>query len=346
MKKLITLSHGSGGRIAHNFIQDVFVSHFGPEVAQHDQARLSFSDHGCSRNDAPKIAMSTDTFVISPRKFPGGDIGCLSVYGTVNDLVVGGAVPKYLSCAFVIEEGFEIDELEDICQSMAAAAKRCGLTIVTGDTKVVPKGHCEGLFINTTGIGFISPDINLDFAQIEEGDVILVSGDIGRHGACVATQRESYGLSLDIASDCGPLNQVAQTLVELGVVKYMRDATRGGVAAVLNEIAEACGHKFCLDEQSLPVSEAVESFCDVLGFNPLHLANEGCLVAIVRADAAERAITLLRDLPESSGAAVIGSVVDKFESSSVNSGYVTLKSVLGAETILASPAGELLPRIC
>ena len=346
MKKVINLSHGSGGRIAHSFIQDVFVSHFGPQVAQHDQARLSMLERSCSENDPSKIAMSTDTFVISPRQFPGGDIGCLSVYGTVNDLVVGGAVARYLSCAFVIEEGFEIDELVDICQSMAAAAKRCGVEIVTGDTKVVPKGHCEGLFINTTGIGVIHRDINLDFSLIEEGDAILVSGDIGRHGACVATQRESYGLSLEIESDCGALDRVAHTLVKLGGVKYMRDATRGGVAAVLNEIAEASGHKCCLEEQRLPVSEAVESFCDILGFNPLHLANEGCLVAIIRADKVEQAIAELRELPEAHAAAVIGAVTHKLDGASTKGGYVTLKSILGVETLLASPAGELLPRIC
>lgn len=332
MMKVITLAHGAGGKIAQQLIHSVMVRHFGEGAAEHDQARLTMN--------GSRIAMTTDSFVISPRQFPGGDIGCLSIYGTVNDLAVGGALPQYISCAFIIEEGFSIDELDNICHSMRQAADRCKVSIVTGDTKVVPKGQCEGIFINTTGIGTIDEHLNLSPDTIKPGDQIIVSGDIGRHATSIASLRNEFGLDYEIPSDCAPLHEVCMALLDESDVRYMRDATRGGVAAVLNELADSCRHKFTLTESSIPVSPVVKSVCELLGYNPLHLANEGRMVAIVSVSSAQGALQAIRNFPQCEQAAIIGQV------SEPGQGVVTMKSYLGVETLLAAPAGELLPRIC
>ncbi len=328
---VITLSHGAGGKAFQELLHTVIEQHFGQNVSAHDQARLA--------NHAGLLAVTTDSFVVTPRFFPGGNIGCLSVYGTVNDLVVGGAKPVCLTVGLIIEEGFSIKELNEILSAMSEAAKECDVQIVTGDTKVVPRGACEGLFINTTGVGIIDQGRILEVSDIQPSDCILVSGDIGRHGACIASVRQDIAMSGNILSDCSSLKEQALALAKLEGVRYMRDATRGGVAAVLNELSQDSGFNFDLDEAMIPISNDVRSLCEIVGFNPLHLANEGRLIAIVaESSVAEALASLVRS--GAHNAAVIGKVSD------INDGTVTLTSYLGAKTVLATPAGELLPRIC
>ncbi len=330
----ITLAHGGGGQLTHSLLIELIADVFGDNVMQDDQARLSLQ--------STNLAFSTDSFVVSPRRFNGGDIGCLSVFGTVNDLVVGGAVARFISCAFIIEEGFSIAELKDICQSMKKAAQLCGVDIVCGDTKVVPKGQCEGIYINTSGIGQYINREPLDMHNIAIGDKIIVSRDIGRHGACIAATREEYGLDSDLQSDCGSLHRVSEALLRHAEIKYMRDATRGGVAAVLNELAGTINKRFAITESAIPTCPEVDGICELLGFNPLHLANEGCLIAIVSEQSCEKALNAISELDEAQNAACIGEVC----STENNNALVTLKSVLGVDSVLASPNGELLPRIC
>ncbi|GAB4364752.1 MAG: hydrogenase expression/formation protein HypE [Methylohalobius crimeensis] len=332
----VTLAHGSGGQAMAGLIRELFLEIFDdPELARlEDQARLE--------SPVGKLAMTTDASVIDPIFFPGGDIGKLAVCGTVNDLAVGGARPLYLSCAFILEEGLPLADLRRIASSMKAAADRAGIRIVTGDTKVVPRGAADKIFITTCGVGEIPPGVNLGAASIRPGDRILISGFIGDHGAAVLDARGEMALEHTIESDCRPLNHLVAHLLSAcpNGVHALRDPTRGGVAAVLNEFAQACGHCLRLRETELPVREAVRGMCEILGLDPLYLANEGKLVAVVAPEIAETALAAMRDHPDGRDAAIVGDVTE------TPSGMVILHTIFGGERIVDLPMGEQLPRIC
>ncbi len=283
---VVTLAHGGGGRATRQLLATVVAPAFGEAACRDDQARLG--------NRPGRLALTTDAFVVRPRTFPGGDIGTLSVHGTVNDLAVGGAEPAWMSCALVLEEGLHLAELAAVCRSMAAAASRCGVQVVTGDTKVVPRGQGDGLYVVTTGVGFIAEGVDLDQRHIRPGDVVVLNGDVGRHGACVAGLRQDFGLRHEIRSDCAPLHELCRAMVAAGGVRYLRDATRGGVAAVANELAEASGCRLALDEAAIPVQGAVRALCELLGLSALELACEGRLVGVVAPESADAVLAAMR----------------------------------------------------
>jgi hydrogenase expression/formation protein HypE len=288
-----------------------------------------------------KVAMSTDSFVITPIFFAGGDIGKLSICGTVNDLVACGARPLFLSTAFIIEEGLPISDLKKLAESMASTALAAGVQLVTGDTKVVGKGSADGIFINTTGIGVIPPGIDYRPARIKQGDIVVVTGNIGDHGLSILAQREGLSFSTPAISDCAPLHNIGRVLESYGSqVKCMRDPTRGGLATVLNELAVQSGTSMRVSEHAIPVSPAVQGACDMLGMDPLYMANEGKMVIIVAPDRAEEILTVLRSLPEAARAGIIGEV------RSEPRGMVLIETELGAERILGVLEGEHVPRIC
>ena len=290
---------------------------------------------------AGKLAMSTDGFIVSPWEFPGGNIGKLSICGTVNDLACMGAKPLYLTCSFVIEEGFLVEDLEKIAASMAETAKKAGVKIVAGDTKVAGKGQADQVFITTTGIGQLQEGVRLSGAFAEPGDVILVTGDIGRHGCTVLLEREQLGIEADIKSDCAPLwGTVKSMLAVTKNIHVIRDATRGGVGTVLYEIAGESAVGIRLDEQAVPVDPAVRGVCGMLGLNPLYLANEGTMVVVAPKEEAEVLLSVLRKGEYSENAAVIGEITAD------HTGQVVMTTEIGAETLLPQPGGELLPRIC
>jgi len=334
MGKCVTLAHGSGGLAMERLIREVFLQTFDdPELARlEDQARLELPP-GCP-------ALTTDAFVVDPLFFPGGDIGRLAVCGTVNDLVMGGAYPQSLSCAFILEEGLPIDDLQRIVRSMKVAADEAGVRIVTGDTKVVPKGAGDKMFITTAGVGVIPSGLELGAARICAGDRILVSGPVGDHGAAILDARGDLGLTHSIRSDCRALDGLVHSLLASSSVHAMRDPTRGGLAAVLNEYARASGLCLRIFEDNIPVRETVRGICELLGLDPLYLACEGRLLAVVPEDSAERALTALRFHGDRTDAAIIGEVMAQ------PVGQVILKTVFGGERILDQPEGEPLPRIC
>ncbi|GAA5214367.1 hydrogenase expression/formation protein HypE [Corallincola platygyrae] len=334
----ITLAHGGGSAEMQRLIQEMFLPTFDNSqlATMEDQARLNWQ-----LQPGERLAFSTDTFVVSPLTFPGGDIATLAVNGTVNDVAMSGAVPKVLSCAMVIEEGLLQSQLQTLCQSMARAASAAGVQIVTGDTKVVPKGQADQLYINTSGLGVIASGVDLGTHRIAEGDHVLVSGPIGEHGATIISCREDLSLDADIASDCQPLHQlVCAMLAAIPGVKSLRDATRGGVAAVLHEFATASRLSILLSEQDIPVSAPVNAMCELLGFNPLHLACEGRLIAVVSAQHSEDCLAAMRNHPAGDQAAMIGRVITSAPSP------VIIESSLGVKRALAPADGELLPRIC
>lgn len=336
----ITLAHGSGGRAMRDLIADVFASAFdNPLLAPlADQAEL---DLGTLAAQGDRLAMTTDTFVVDPIEFPGGDIGSLAINGTVNDLAVGGAVPRYLSCGVVLEEGLPVETLRRIVRSMAAAAQRAGVAIVTGDTKVVPRGSADKIFINTTGVGAIAPHHHLSSRQIQPGDAVLISGPMGDHGAAILVARGELGLETDIVSDCQPLHGLtAAILAACPQTRALRDATRGGVATVLNEFAIDAQVAIRLEESALPVRPAVAGLCEILGFDPLYLANEGTLVAVVPGDATEAVLAAMGACPAGAGACQIGTVTEG------PGGLVTVRTGFGAERIADLLVGDQLPRIC
>lgn len=336
----ITLAHGSGGRAMRDLIADVFVGAFdNPLLAPlADQAQL---DLGALAAQGDRLAITTDTFVVDPIEFPGGDIGCLAVYGTVNDLAVGGAIPRYLSCGVILEEGLPVETLRRIVRSMALAAQRAGVAIVTGDTKVVPRGSADKIFINTTGVGAIAPQYRLSSRQIQPGDAVLVSGPIGDHGAAILVARGELGLETDIVSDCQPLHELtAAILAACPHTRALRDATRGGVATVLNEFAIDAGVAIRLEEAALPVRPAVAGLCEILGFDPLYLANEGTLVAVVPSGDAAAVLAAMATCPAGAGARQIGTVAE------TPVGLVTVRTGFGTERILDLLTGDQLPRIC
>lgn len=337
--RTVTLAHGSGGRAMQALIRDVLVGRFdNPQLHQmEDQARLAlaqFTAHG------DRLAFTTDSFVVDPIVFPGGDIGRLAVCGTVNDLVVGGARPLYLSCSLILEEGLPFDVLERIVDSMASTAEEAGVSIVTGDTKVVPHGAADKLFINTAGIGVIAEGVAPAADRARPGDVVIVSGPIGDHGAAITAAREDLRLEAAIDSDCQPLHALVGAMLGTGAdIRCMRDATRGGVATVLNEIASASGAGIRLREAEIPLRDTVRGLCELLGLDPLYLACEGRLVAVVEAADTEAVLSAMRDDAAGREAAVIGEIVG-------GEARVTMQTGFGGERVVDTLVGEQLPRIC
>lgn len=334
MNRFVTLAMGAGGKQTSELIESVFAKRFGSPLLTADDAAVLPPLQG-------KLAMTTDGFIVSPAFFPGGNIGKLSICGTVNDLACMGARPRYLSCAFVIEEGFPLDKLELIASSMAETAEKAGVTIVSGDTKVAGRGQADGVFITTTGVGEILPGTATSGAMARPGDVIIVTGDVGRHGCTILLARDDFGIEAEVTSDCAPLWDAAEAMFSSpGEVHVVRDATRGGVGTVLYEIAAQSGVGIEIDADAVPVDPAVSGVCGMLGLEPLYLACEGRFVVIVPKEAEASVLEALRSRPESKGAAVIGRVTD------TRSGWVVMNTSIGTQTLLPQPGGELLPRIC
>jgi len=336
----VTLAHGGGGKAMKDLIDDVFVRAFGApgDAPLEDQARL---DLAALAADGDRLAFTTDGYVVDPLEFPGGDIGTLAVYGTVNDLAVGGARPRFLSCAVILEEGLELAVVRRIAGSMADAARRAGVAIVTGDTKVVPRGACDKLFVTTTGIGAIPRGRELGVGRARPGDTVIVNGWLGDHGAAILGARGDLRLDSPITSDCAPLHELIEVLLAAAPgTRGLRDATRGGVATVVNEIAAASGVAIELDEHATPLRPEVRGFCELLGLDPLYLANEGKLVAIVPAAEADAAVAAMAEHPLGKGSVAIGTVHDG------QAGRVTMRTLLGGQRIVDMLIGEQLPRIC
>lgn len=338
--KTITLAHGSGGRAMRDLIEDVFVSAFdNPTLAAlQDQAQIQLAElqaHG------DRLALTTDSFVVDPLFFPGGDIGTLAINGTINDLAVGGATPLYLTCAMIIEEGLEVDVLRRVVASMQAAAAAASVSIITGDTKVVGRGAADKLFINTTGVGAVSPHVHIGAERARPGDHVLTNGFIGDHGAAIVDARGQFKLENTIESDCQPLHGLTRAMLSVCPdIRCMRDATRGGIAGVLSEFAEQSQVAIRLRESSLPLRAEVRGMCELLGLDPLYLANEGKLVAIVPPEASDAVLAAMRSQASGSHSIKIGEVLEK------PSGRVTLMTSFGGERIVDVPFGEQLPRIC
>jgi hydrogenase expression/formation protein HypE len=334
-EKRILLGHGSGGTLMRSLIEKLFLEEFRNPLLEplNDQAVLSPVQG--------RLAFTTDSYVVDPLFFPGGDIGKLSVCGTINDLAVGGAEPLYLSASFIIEEGLTMGELERVVRSMAVAATGAGVQVVTGDTKVVERGKGDKLFINTAGVGVLRDSINLSPSLIEPGDVVLVSGTVGDHGIAIMTHREGIEMEVPIESDCAPLHLlVKDMLAATDGIRAMRDATRGGIATVLNEFAESSSCALVIKEELIPVREAVKGACEILGFDPLYIANEGKLVAVVRKEEADKVLIAMRNNPFGRDAAVIGEVAKG------PPGKLLLETSIGNMRILDMLSGEQLPRIC
>jgi len=350
--RAILLAHGSGGQLGHELVEQVFVRHFAnPTLADlNDSALLDITEYGTrntqhaarSAQHAPRLAFTTDSYVISPLFFPGGDIGKLAVCGTVNDLAVTGAEPRYLSAGFIIEEGLPWETLERVVASMAATANAAGVQIVTGDTKVVNHGAADGLFINTAGVGFVPQGRELGPSHLRPGDRLLISGTIGDHGMAVMMQREGLEFSSPLVSDCAPLNVLIAELLAAcpDGVRCMRDPTRGGLVATLNEWAGASKLGLVIEETGIPLRQEVRGACEILGLDPLYVANEGKVAIAVAPEAADTALQALRAHPLGREAALIGHVTADHPS------RVVLRSLLGARRILDMLVGEQLPRIC
>jgi hydrogenase expression/formation protein HypE len=331
----IQMALGGGGRIMRDLIESLLVPAFANPAleARGDAAVLDLD--GCT------LAFTTDSFVVSPRSFPGGDIGELAVYGTVNDLACAGARPRFLSCALILEEGLALAELAQLVDSMRRAAARCGVAIVTGDTKVVDRGKGDGIFINTSGIGLVPAGRLIGPREVRPGDAVLVSGDLGRHGVAVLSVREGLAFESPVVSDCAPVHLLAEALWAAGVkVHCLRDPTRGGLGAVLNEIALDSRLTLQVLEQAVPISEPVAAACELLGLDPLYMPCEGRLVIFLPGPQAEAALAALRRMPDGAGAAHIGRVLER------GPAPVTLRTRLGTERILDLPSGAQLPRIC
>ncbi|ACF44255.1 hydrogenase expression/formation protein HypE [Pelodictyon phaeoclathratiforme] len=331
----VQMAHGAGGRLSQALMQRVFMPHLHNPFLDllDDQAKL----------DLPpgRVAFTTDSYVVSPVFFPGGSIGELSVNGTVNDLAVGGARPLYLSAGFVLEEGFLLVELETIVQSMAEAARKAGVVIVTGDTKVVGKGQCDKLFINTSGIGVIREGANLSCRNLQQGTSLILSGTVGDHGMAIMTSREGLSFQSRITSDCAALNgMIAAMLDAVPAIQAMRDPTRGGVAATLNELAVSSGVGIEINETTIPVKAEVRGACELLGIDPLHVANEGKLVVAVAAADAAQVLEVMHSFEEGRDAVIIGSVTNE------HPGMVVMRTAFGSRRIIDLPLGEQLPRIC
>jgi len=352
----ITLSHGGGGKLSQMLVERMFVPAFANAELEtlHDGAILVLDDQGSGIRDQEsavpgrpssvvrRLAFSTDSYVIHPRFFPGGDIGSLAIHGTVNDLAMCGARPLYLSAGFILEEGLPMDELWRIVQSMAAAAAAAGVRIVTGDTKVVERGKGDGIFINTAGIGLIPPGVQISPKRARPGDVVLINGPIASHGIAIMSVREGLEFETTLESDSAALNGLVADILEAGgeAVHVLRDPTRGGVASSLNEIAAQARVGFLLDEVSIPIQEEVRGACEILGFDPLYVANEGKCLVVVAPEAADAVLAAMRGHPLGLETAVIGEVMAE------RPGKVFLRSRIGGLRVVDMLSGEQLPRIC
>jgi hydrogenase expression/formation protein HypE len=331
----IKLGHGSGGVLTRRLIEQTLLRFFpSPRLAPlPDSAWLDFA--------GTELAFTTDSYVVDPLFFPGGDIGKLAVFGTVNDLAVVGAVPQFVSCALIIEEGLPTTDLDAVLQSMQGAAEEAGVEVVTGDTKVLPRGKADGLFINTAGIGTLPQDGRRPGGRMVPGDCIVVSGPVGDHGAAVLSRREGISLHVAVPSDCAPLTAVAQAVLGSAQrVPFLRDPTRGGLATILNEATDPETPGLILEEARTPVRDEVRALCEILGLDPLYLACEGRLVAVVDPDSRDAVVAAARAAPGGQGACVIGSVSERYD------GQVVLETVLGTRRLLPMLSGEQLPRIC
>jgi len=334
-KDRILLGHGSGGKLSNELVRDIFL----PALNNPALARLD--DQAVVAINGQRLAFTTDSFVVKPLFFPGGDIGSLAVHGTVNDLAMGGATPLFLSSAFILEEGFSIDELRRIVDSMHRAAAAAGVQVVTGDTKVVEKGKGDGLFITTTGIGLVPEGIDLSASNARPGDKVLLSGSIGEHGITILAQRSGLEFETGIQSDSAALHTlVAGMLQASSEIRCMRDPTRGGVSSTLNEIAQQSRVSIELEQERIPVREEVCGACELLGLDPLYVANEGKLIAIVSAAAAEEVLRAMRCHPLGAEAQIIGTVKNDY------SGLVTMRTSFGTTRVVDMLAGDQLPRIC
>jgi hydrogenase expression/formation protein HypE len=334
----IVMGHGAGGKMMNDLIRHLFASEFHNDLLAQlgDSTTLDLS-----ADSGQRVAFSTDSFVVSPLFFPGGDIGELAVNGTVNDLAMSGARPLFLSAGFILEEGLEMEVLGRISASMARACERARVQIATGDTKVVEKGHGDGVYINTTGIGIIPAGVDISPQNAKPGDAILVSGSMGDHGIAIMSVREGLGFESEIKSDTAPLNgMVAEMLEVTNDIHCLRDATRGGLSAVLNELAAASNVGVEFEEGKVPVRPAVNAACEMLGLDPFYIANEGKLVAFLPEEQAEKVLKVMRSNEFGKDAAIIGHVTKE------HPGTVVAKTAIGASRVVDLPAGELLPRIC
>lgn len=332
----ILLAHGGGGKLMHSMIENMFLPLFDNPLinSRHDGAVLEFGNS--------KLAFTTDSYVVSPIFFPGGDIGKLAVNGTVNDLAMCGSRPLYISMGLIIEEGFPMEELWSVMLSIEQSVKTAGVQVVTGDTKVVDKGKGDAIFINTTGIGIVESSNTIAPSEVKPGDVIIINGDIARHGVSIMTEREELGFENKIESDSAPLAGLVLELINQGIeIHCLRDLTRGGLASALIEIAEASKTHMDIEESSIPVREDVKGICEILGLDPLYVANEGRFIAIVKPEHAEKALEIMNSHIFGKGSSVIGQV--KGERSS---GILTMKSQIGTSRIIDMISGEQLPRIC
>ncbi|MGH7998570.1 MAG: hydrogenase expression/formation protein HypE [Brasilonema sp.] len=336
----ITLAHGSGGKAMRDLIDDIFVQNFdNPTLSQlEDQASFHLTS---LMQQGDRLAFTTDSYVVDPLFFPGGDIGTLAINGTVNDLAMSGAKPLYLSCSVILEEGLAVETLRRVAQSMQAAAQKAGVQVVTGDTKVVHRGAADKLFINTSGIGIIPTGVHISAHNIQPGDAVIINGELGNHGTAILIARGELALESDIESDCQPLNGLVETILNVCPnIHAMRDATRGGLATVLNEFALSSGVGIRLNEQSIPVREEVKGVCELLGLDPLYLANEGKLVVVVGRENADTVVSAMKSHPAGKDACMIGEVIAS------PSDVVLLKTPFGTERIVDMLVGEQLPRIC
>jgi hydrogenase expression/formation protein HypE len=331
----VEMNHGGGGRAATQLIEEIFLKHFAnePLLARSDQAQVSLSPG--------RLAISTDSHVVSPLFFPGGDIGKLAVNGTVNDVAMAGARPIYLTAGFIIEEGFSLSDLDRIAESMARAAREAGVSIVTGDTKVVEKGKGDGVFISTTGIGVIPDGIDVNPGRIVCGDAIILSGAIGEHGVAILSKRQNIDFETELESDCAALNGLVEAMVATGIdIHCLRDPTRGGLSAVLNELASAASAGILVEEEAIPLDPGVAAACELLGLDPLNIANEGKLVAFCPPEGAELLLQTMKSHPLGRNSSIIGHVVPD------QNCFVRMRTCFGGERMIDWLNGEQLPRIC
>lgn len=330
----ILLGHGGGGRLSQQLISDMFLRYFDNPILN------SLEDAAAVVLPPGRIAFTTDSYVVTPRFFPGGNIGKLAICGTVNDLAMRGAYPRFLSAGFIIEEGFSLSELEEIVRTMAQTATAAGVQIVTGDTKVVGKGAADGLFINTAGLGVIDEHVSISAANAQPGDKVIISGTIGDHGMTILSLREGLSFKANLESDCAPLNGLVSELLAFKQdLHVLRDPTRGGVASTLNEIAASSNAGIIIDETSLPLKPQVKASCELLGLDPLHLANEGKLIAVVAGNVAEQVLAVCQGHEYGKDARIIGEVTAETR-------RVALRTFIGSTRIIDISSGELLPRIC
>lgn len=336
MQDRILLAHGSGGKLSHDLIEKLFLPHFdNPILARLDDSALIELETGA------RLAFTTDSYVVSPLFFPGGDIGKLATCGTINDLSMSGAKPLYMSASFIIEEGFPLADLKRIVLSMRKVVEESGVKIVAGDTKVVGEGAADGIFVNTTGVGLIPEGVHISGANAQPGDMIMVSGTLGDHGIAIMNQREGLEFASSLESDCAPLQGLVAQMLEASLeIHCLRDPTRGGLATTLNEMAAQSQATFLIEEEKVPVRDEVRGVCELLGLDPLYLANEGKLVAVVPAHAADGVLEAMRGHPYGKGSVVIGQVLSDHPC------RVVMKTTLGAHRLVEMAVGELLPRIC